>query len=58
MAWIEKRRRRDGQVSVRVKWRLGGGRGAPFQIETFSVGTEAQNRARAEGFKQMVDAAG
>jgi len=58
MAWIEKRRRSDGQVSVRVKWRLGGGRGAPFQIETFSVGTEAQNRARAEGFKQMVDAAG
>jgi len=58
MAWIEQRRRTDGGLSARVKWRLGGGRGAPFQVETFSAGSDAQNLARAEGFKQMVDAAG
>lgn len=58
MAWIEKRQRTDGGVSVRVKWRLGGGRTGPFQIETFSAGSDAQNLARAEGFQKMVEAAG
>ncbi|OUZ11052.1 hypothetical protein BHE97_06385 [Aeromicrobium sp. PE09-221] len=58
MAWIEQRHRTDSGISVRVKWRLGGGRTGPFQIETFSAGTDAQNRARAEGFKKMVEAAG
>ncbi len=47
MAWIEQRQRVDGGRSVRVKWRLGGKRGAPFQIETFSSGSDAQNQARA-----------
>jgi hypothetical protein len=58
MAWIEQRKRTDGVVSVRVKWRTGGRRGGPFQIETFSAGSDAQNQARAEGFQQMVEAAG
>ena len=58
MAWIEERRRTDGGVSARVMWRLGGRRGAPREKETFSAGSDAQNRARADGFKQMVDAAG
>ncbi|MFN2321226.1 MAG: tyrosine-type recombinase/integrase, partial [Dermatophilaceae bacterium] len=58
MAWIEERTRADGGVSACVVWREEGHRGSPRQRETFSVGTDAQNRARAEGFKQMVDAAG
>jgi integrase len=58
MAWIETRERSDGGTSVRVKWRLDGGRSGPFQIETFAAGTDAQNFARAEGFKSMVEAAG
>ena len=58
MAWIQQRRRGDGGVSVRVEWRLGGGRGALRQEETFSAGSDEQNQARAEGFKKMVEAAG
>ena len=58
MAWIEKRKRGDGGVSARVIWRLGGTRDGAKQVETFSVGTDAQNLARADGFKKMVDAAG
>lgn len=58
MAWIEQRTRSDGGLSACVMWRQGGRRGAPRQKETFSAGSDAQNRARAEGFKQMVDAAG
>lgn len=58
MAWIEKRTRGDGGVSARVVWRLGGTRDGAYQAETFSAGTDAQNRARADGFKKMVDAAG
>ncbi|MCW2838746.1 MAG: hypothetical protein JWR55_229 [Aeromicrobium sp.] len=58
MAWIEHRKRADGGVSARVVWRFGGRRGAPREDETFSAGSDAQNRARAEGFKQMVEAAG
>ena len=58
MAWIEKRKRGDGGVSARVIWRLGGARDGARQVETFSVGTDAQNLARADGFKKMVDAAG
>jgi hypothetical protein len=58
VAWIEQRQRADGRLSARVLWRIGGGRGAPRQEETFSAGSDAQNRARAESFKQMVEAAG
>lgn len=58
MAWILKRKRTDGGVSARVEWRLGGGRGGQRQTETFSAGSDAQNLARAEGFKTMVEAAG
>jgi hypothetical protein len=58
MAWIEKRTRGDGGVSARVIWRLGGTREGAYQAETFSVGSDAQNLARADGFKKMVDAAG
>ena len=58
MAYIEKRRRTDGGISARVKWRLGGSRDGAIQLEVFSAGTDAQNLARADGFKKMVDAAG
>lgn len=58
MAWIEKRKRGDGGVSARVVWRLGGSRDGAYQAETFSVGTDAQNLARADGFRKMVEAAG
>jgi hypothetical protein len=58
MAWIEKRKRGDGGVSARVVWRLGGTRDGTYQAETFSAGSDAQNLARADGFKKMVDAAG
>ncbi|MCW2757388.1 MAG: hypothetical protein JWO46_1134 [Nocardioidaceae bacterium] len=58
MAWIERRQRADGGVSVRVEWRVGGHRDGSRQEETFSVGSDDQNRARAEGFKRMVEAAG
>ncbi|MDQ3306802.1 MAG: site-specific integrase [Actinomycetota bacterium] len=58
MAWIEKKMRSDGGVSARVVWRLGGTRGGAYQSETFSAGTDAQNVARADGFKKMVDAGG
>nr|MCW2727339.1 hypothetical protein [Aeromicrobium sp.] len=58
MAWMQERRRADGGISVRVEWRLSGGRTGPRQEETFSAGSDAQNRARAQGFKQMVEAAG
>lgn len=58
MAWIEQRRRSDGGISARVYWRPGGGRDTPRIWETFSAGTNSQNLARADGFKQMVDAAG
>lgn len=58
MARIEQRKRKDGGTSARVQWRLGGGRGGAVQTETFSIGTDDQNLARAEGFKKMVEAAG
>lgn len=58
MAWIEKRKRADGGVSARVIWRLGGARDGEKQVETFGVGSDAQNLARADGFKKMVDASG
>jgi hypothetical protein len=58
MAWIEKRHRSDGAVSTRVVWRLGGARDGAYQCETFGAGSGAQNLARADGFKKMVDAAG
>ena len=58
MAWIEQRRRADGGLTARVIWRLGGGRDAVRVSETFSVGSTAQNLARADGFKRMVEAGG
>jgi hypothetical protein len=58
MAWIEKKKRRDGGISARVVWRLGGTRDGAYQSETFAAGGDAQNLARADGFKKMVDAAG
>lgn len=58
MAWILKRKRSDGGVSATVVWRLGGSRAGAYQSETFAVGSDAQNLSRAEGFKEMVEAAG
>jgi hypothetical protein len=58
MAWIEQYRRADGGLTARVIWRLGGGRDAVRVSETFSVGSAAQNLARADGFKRMVEAGG
>ncbi|MFT4008821.1 MAG: site-specific integrase [Nocardioidaceae bacterium] len=58
MAWITKRKRADGGVSVTVVWRHGGARDGAYQSETFGAGSDAQNLARADGFKKMVDAAG
>ena len=58
MAWIEQRRRADGGVTARVFWRPGGCRDTPREWETFGAGSDAQNLARADGFKRMVEAAG
>lgn len=58
MAWIEPKKRNDGGTSCSVRWRLGGSRTGRPQVETFGAGSDAQNRARAEGFRQMVIAAG
>lgn len=58
MAWIEQKQRGDGGTSAAVRWRLRGTRTGPLQSETFGAGSDVQNRARAEGFKKMVEAAG
>jgi hypothetical protein len=58
MAWIETKERTDGGTTCIVRWRLGGTRGGKPQNETFSAGSDEKNAARAEGFKQMVMAAG
>ncbi len=58
MAYIEKERRSDGGTSFVVHWRLGGSRSGAKQRETFGAGADAQNRARAEGFRDMVALAG
>src|SRR6266508_6536478 len=58
MAWIETKARTDGGTSCIVRWRLGGTRTGKPQNETCSAGSDEQNAARAEGFKQMVMAAG
>ena len=58
MAWIEQHQRADGGLTVRVIWRPGGGRDTTRVWETFGAGSDAQNLARADGFKRMVDAAG
>jgi integrase len=58
MAWIDEHKRNDGGISYTVRWRLGGTRGGKRQSETFAAGSDAQNKARADGFKKMVDAAG
>ena len=58
MAWIEQVRRGDGGLTVRVIWRPAGGRETPRVWETFGAGSDAQNLARADGFKRMVEAAG
>lgn len=58
MAWIEEKKRSDGGTSAIVRCRLGGTRSGGMQTETFGAGSDAQNRARAEGFKQLAAAAG
>jgi hypothetical protein len=58
MAWIEQHRRADGGLTARVIWRPGGARDATRVWETFGAGSDAQNLARANGFKRMVEAAG
>jgi hypothetical protein len=58
MAWIEQHRRADGGLTARVIWRPGGTRDATRVWETFGAGSDAQNLARADGFKRMVEAAG
>ena len=58
MAWIEARKRSDGGTSFLVRWRLGGSRAGRPQLETFGAGSDARNRARAEGFRDTVAAAG
>lgn len=58
MAWIEQHRRADRGLSVRVLWRPEGSRSTRREWETFAAGSDAQNLARADGFKRMVDAAG
>ena len=58
MAWIAPHRRAGGGLTAQVIWRPGGGRDTPRVWETFSTGSNAQNLARADGFKRMVDAAG
>jgi hypothetical protein len=58
MAWIGQQQRADGGLTARVIWRPGGGRDATRVWETFSVGSDAQKLARADGFNRMVDAAG
>lgn len=58
MAWIEAKKRADSGTSCTVRWRLGGARDGRPQNETFSAGSDAQNAARADGFKSMVEAAG
>lgn len=58
LASIEKHPRSDGGTSCIVRWRAGGSRSGRRESETFGAGSDAQNLARAEGFKQMVTAAG
>ena len=58
MVWIEQRERAGGRLVARVTWRLGGARDGVRQVETFAIGTNAQNLARADGFKRMVEASG
>jgi hypothetical protein len=58
MAWIEQRRRADGGLTARVFWRPGGCRDTPCEWETFGAGSDAQNLARADGFRRMMEAAG
>jgi integrase len=58
MVWIEQRERAGGRLVARVTWRLGGARDGVRQVETFAIGTNAQNIARADGFKRMVEASG
>jgi hypothetical protein len=48
-------RRRTSYV---VRWRLGGSRSGRKERETFGARTDARNKARAEGFREMVAAAG
>jgi hypothetical protein len=57
MAWIERHKRADGGLTARVIWRPGGARDATRVWETFGAGSDAQNLARADGFKRMVEAA-
>ncbi|MFJ5802722.1 tyrosine-type recombinase/integrase [Streptomyces decoyicus] len=52
MASIVERPARSGEITYQVKWREGGGRGAPGQSEKFG------DRPSAEQFKALVDAHG
>ena len=58
MTSIEEHLRSDGGTSCIVRWRLGGTRAGKRVSETFSAGTDAQNRSRADSFRTMVNAAG
>ena len=60
LAWhgLNSDRRADGGLTARVIWRPGGARDATRVWETFGAGSDAQNLARADGFKRMVEAAG
>ena len=58
MAWIEQQWRADGGRTARVIWRPGGACDTTRVWETFGAGSDAQNLARADGFKRMVEAAG
>src|SRR5918993_434438 len=54
---VRRVRKSDGITTVQVKWRQGG-RGSPWQSETFAAGTSAQNEARAMAFRVDVEEAG
>ena len=58
MAYLEQESRSDGGTSYVVRWRLDSSRSGRKQRETFGAGTDARNKARAEGFRNMVAAAG
>ena len=50
MATVVTRRHRDGDITYKVQWLLGGSRGAPWQSETFA------DRRAALKFQALVDA--
>jgi hypothetical protein len=50
VATVVTRRHKDGDITYKVQWLLGGRRGAPWQSETFS------DRRAALKFQALVDA--